>query len=176
MKTIVIKTQSEIDALPNSFAEYTRIEIRSTERIYVKKAWGNSSVEACENSSVEACENSSVVACENSSVVARGNSSVVAWENSSVVAFQFAVVFAFSYLTLRLFDWACVRSKYKGQKFEINGSNVVQINDFEAKDISFDTWLERGYVNADGIMQKLIERTNEGEVEIFKVADFKKKE
>ena len=117
MKTIVIKTQSEIDALPNSFAEYTRIEIRSTERIYVKKAWGNSSVEACENSSVEA------------------------WENSSVVAFQFAVVFAFSYLTLRLFDWACVRSKYKGQKFEINGSNVVQINDFEAKDISFDTWL-----------------------------------
>ena len=72
MKTIVIKTQSEIDALPNSFAEYTRIEIRSTERIYVKKAWGNSSVEACENSSVEACENSSVVACENSSVVARG--------------------------------------------------------------------------------------------------------
>ena len=192
MKTIVIKTQKEIDELPDSFSEHTVIEIRATERIYVKKAWENSSVEAWGNSSVVARENSSVVAWENSSVVAYGNSSVVARENSSVVArenssvvaygnssvvaFQFAVVFAFSYLTLRLFDWACVRSKYKGQKFEINGKNVVQINDFEAEEISFDTWLERGYVNADGIIQKLIDRTKDGEIEIFKVADFKKKE
>ena len=36
MKTIIIKTQSEIDALPDSFNEFTCIEIRSIERIIIK--------------------------------------------------------------------------------------------------------------------------------------------
>jgi hypothetical protein len=87
MKTIVIATQAEFDALPDKFSEYTCIEIRSTtSRIIVSKARENSSVVAWENSSVVAWGNSSVVARENSSVEARENSSVVAWENSSVVA------------------------------------------------------------------------------------------
>jgi hypothetical protein len=86
MKTIIIKTQAELDALPDRFDEWTVIEIRAETRICVTKAWGNSSVEAWGNSSVEARENSSVVAWGNSSVVARENSSVVAWENSSVEA------------------------------------------------------------------------------------------
>src|SRR5581483_2393843 len=83
---ITITTQAELDALPDSFAEYTRIYIKSEERIVVRKARGNSSVVAWGNSSVVARENSSVEARGNSSVVARENSSVVAWENSSVVA------------------------------------------------------------------------------------------
>ena len=71
MKTIVVRTQKELDALPDSFTEYTVIEIRSTtERVYINKAW----------------ENSRVVARGNSSVVARGNSRIVAWDNSRVVA------------------------------------------------------------------------------------------
>jgi hypothetical protein len=104
MKTIIVKTQSELDALPKAFDEWTVIEIRSeaSSRIYVNGArgnssvvawgnssvvaWGNSSVEARGNSSVEAWGNSSVVAWGNSSVEARGNSSVVAWGNSSVEA------------------------------------------------------------------------------------------
>jgi len=110
MKRIDIKTQAELDALPDKFSEYTFIDIKATERIVVVKArenssvvarenssveardnssveaWGNSSVEAWGNSSVVARGNSSVVARENSSVEARGNSSVVARENSSVVA------------------------------------------------------------------------------------------
>ena len=95
MKEIIITTQVELDALPSSFTEYTRIIIKNTtSRLVVKNsrenssvvAWGNSSVVARENSSVVAWENSSVVARENSSVVARGNSSVVARENSSVEA------------------------------------------------------------------------------------------
>jgi len=86
MKTIIIESQKELDALPDSFDEYTYIEIKSADVIHVNKAWGNSSVVAWENSSVVAWENSSVVAWDNSSVVARGNSSVVAWGNSSVEA------------------------------------------------------------------------------------------
>jgi hypothetical protein len=87
MKIVTIKTQQELDALPERFEEYTRIEIRAAIRIFIiNKAWENSSVVAWENSSVEAWGNSSVEARENSSVVAWGNSSVVARENSSVVA------------------------------------------------------------------------------------------
>jgi hypothetical protein len=101
MNKIKIYTQKDLDNLPDSFEEYTRILLINFNGA-IKKAWGNSSVEARGNSSVVARENSSVVALENSSVVAwenssvvalgnssveaRGNSSVVARENSSVVA------------------------------------------------------------------------------------------
>ena len=88
MKVIIIKTQAEIDALPDKFSEFTRIYIQGTERICVKKAWGNSSVVAWGNSSVEAWGNSSVVARGNSNVEARGNSNVEAWENSNVEAWE----------------------------------------------------------------------------------------
>ena len=39
---------------------------------------------------------------------------------------------------------------------------------------TFDQWLERGYVVADGITQKLISQKTIGEVTIFEVEDFKK--
>ncbi len=115
MKQIIVKTQSELDAI-------TRIEV--DQEVIIKtalqlncelevfgclrleaslgcsfsgryvvarenssvEAWGNSSVVARGNSSVEAWGNSSVVAWGNSSVVAMENSSVEAWGNSSVVA------------------------------------------------------------------------------------------
>ena len=94
LSEITVKTQEELDAIPDDFKG--RIYIAggtSLARIYIKKkyyysvvAWGNSSVVARGNSSVEAWGNSSVVAWGNSSVVARDNSSVEARENSSVVA------------------------------------------------------------------------------------------
>jgi hypothetical protein len=97
MKEIIITTQTELDALPASFDEYTRIIIKSTgSRLIVREAWENSSVVAWGNSSVEARGNSSVEAWENSSVVAWGNSSVEAWGNSSVVAWENVVVRVFS--------------------------------------------------------------------------------
>jgi hypothetical protein len=92
MKTIAITTQAELDALPARFEEYTIIAIRSTQRISITKARGNSSVVAWENSSVVAWENLSVEARENSSVEAWGNSSVVARENSSVEANDFSMI------------------------------------------------------------------------------------
>ena len=110
LSEITVKTQEELDAIPDDFKGRIYIEGGTYfARIFVKKkyynsvvarenssveawgnssveAWGNSSVEAWGNSSVEAWGNSSVVARENSSVVARENSSVVAWGNSSVEA------------------------------------------------------------------------------------------
>jgi hypothetical protein len=103
MAIIVVKNQAEIDALPESFSEFTYIEIRcTTERVVVRKAWGNSSVVARGNSSVEAWGNSSVEAWENSSVVARGNSSVVAWENSIVEAWGNSIVEAWGNCAVRV--------------------------------------------------------------------------
>ncbi len=48
MKTIIVKTQAELDALPDSFSEFTVIEIRSapTDWITVRNARGSSRVEA----------------------------------------------------------------------------------------------------------------------------------
>ena len=94
LEEITVKSQEELDAIPESFKGRIYIEFGTyfnpavVSKRYGRSvvARGNSSVVARENSSVEARENSSVVAWENSSVVARGNSSVVARENSSVEA------------------------------------------------------------------------------------------
>ena len=113
MKDIIITTQAELDALPASFDEYTRIIIKDTKsRLIVRLAWENSSVEAWGNSSVVARGNSSVVAWENSSVVAWGNSSVVARGNvvvrifsgyvKKVVLYGFAVAIIAATLTVKI--------------------------------------------------------------------------
>jgi hypothetical protein len=109
MKDIIITTQAELDALPSSFDEYTRIIIQSTtSRLVVRLARGNSSVEARENSSVVARGNSSVVAWGNSSVEAWENSSVVAWGNSSVVARGNSSVEAWENCVVRIFS-SCLK-------------------------------------------------------------------
>ena len=93
LEEITVKSQDELDAIPDDFAGRIYIEFGTCwNKAIVRKRYrqrvvarGNSSVEARGNSSVEAWENSSVVAWENSSVVARGNSSVVANANAQVV-------------------------------------------------------------------------------------------
>jgi hypothetical protein len=152
------------------------------------EAWGNSSVVAWENSSVVAWENSSVVARGNSSVVARDNSSVVAWENSSVVArgnssvvaYQFALIAVMSTAVLikHLADYAV--ASLRGVKPEIlkkdETATVVETPSMSGLNISFETWLERGYVLADGIYQKFVSRKTLGDVEVFTVQNFPKKD
>ena len=86
------------------------------------------------------------------------------------------MVLAFSFMALRLYDWSCVRLKRKGLKFKTVGKSVTKIRDYNAKEISFDTWLKRGYVVADGITRKLVERSKSGEIDVFKAADFKGEE
>ena len=78
MPIIKITSQAEWDALQESFAEGTEIQIEAKECVTVNRHPSNSSVVARGNSSVVAWGNSSVVAWDNSSVVAWGNSSVEA--------------------------------------------------------------------------------------------------
>ena len=96
MKEIIVKTQQELDQLPESFGEYTTIIIKSepNDLIIVKNdrgsshviARGSSHVEAWGSSHVEAWESSHVEAWGSSHVIARGSSHVVAWESSHVEA------------------------------------------------------------------------------------------
>jgi hypothetical protein len=230
MKITIVTTQAELDQLPTSFDEYTRIEIRSAARIVVAskrgnssvvargnssvvargnssvEAWENSSVEAWENSSVEAWENSfvvawenssveawensSVVARENSSVVARGNSSVVArenssvvaWENSSVVACENSSVDCFLCATVFVYSiFAVIKSLRDNARLVYKKTNckrpeiadtTATITEFEQLVIpTFEQWLERGYVVADGIVQKLESQKTIGEVTVFEVSE-----
>ena len=86
LREIIIKTQDDLDALPNAFEEYTTIKICATEIITIRETRDNSHVEALGNSRVEALGNSRVEASGNSRVVARDNSHVEAWEDSHVEA------------------------------------------------------------------------------------------
>ena len=76
MKTIVIKTQKELDKLPSEFKEFTYIEIRSTEWIHVIKTYSNSQVRAYDSSQVTAYGSSQVRAYDSSQVRAYGNSMI----------------------------------------------------------------------------------------------------
>ena len=98
MKEIIVKTQQELDQLPESFGEYTTIIIKSEpdNLIIIKNdrgsshvvARGSSHVEARESSHVVAWGSSHVVAWESSHVEARESSHVVAWGSSHVVAWE----------------------------------------------------------------------------------------
>ena len=78
LEEITVKSQSELDAIPDDFAG----------RIYIEfgNAWDKAVVKKRYRKRVEARGNASVVAWENASVEARGNASVEAWENASVEA------------------------------------------------------------------------------------------
>lgn len=147
MNVIVIKTQAEIDALPDRFDTYTRIEIRSSvgERISIKKS--------------------------------RENSSVVAWENSSVVAYQFALiaVLAATVIIKHLADYAVASLRGVKPKIEKRDDTTTVVETPRYLDLSFETWLERGYVCADGILKKLVSRKKLGDVEVFTVSEFPKR-
>ena len=104
MKTVVITSQAELDALPRKFPEFTVIEIRAVERIVLRGARenasavlrGNASAVLRENASAELWGNASAVLWENASAelwgnasaVLRGNASAVLWENASAVLWE----------------------------------------------------------------------------------------
>ncbi len=117
MKEIIVKTQAEIDALPKSFKEFTRVLIRSSADIWVSvnfkiencniEARGSSHVEARGSSHVVAWGSSHVEAWGSSHVEARGSSHVEARESSHVEARESVSISCQSeFSTLVLFGFA----------------------------------------------------------------------
>jgi hypothetical protein len=145
VKTVVVTTQAELDALPASFSEYTVIEIRGGtqfDRIAVTKAWESSHVVAWGSSHVEALGSSHVVARESSHVVAWGSVAVHIHSSLSIIElFGFAAA------------WLIAKAKVKK-----NGKNCRVI---EPK-IKGGTrgWMEAEAINPDGGKVVLFKRVS----------------
>ena len=140
MKTILVKTQKELDALPDKFDELTIIEIRSNpdNLIHVTKAWessrveawGSSRVEARGSSRVEARGSSRVEAFGSSRVVARDSSRVEAWDSSRVHAAEQAIIHVHSsdVVVLALLHYAVLMLRVKKVKPKKKDKTATVIN------------------------------------------------
>lgn len=182
MNTITVKKQSELDLLPEKFDEFTSIEINSPEniRIYVTKAHDSSQVTAYGSSQVTAYGSSRVTAHDSSQVSAHDSSQVTAWDNATVYIFDksFLSAFFFSVVFVKSVNAKINHLADKSTaKFcgDYNQKEIIMKKDKTAhvelmqKELSFETYLERGYVKADGIIQKLISRKRLETIEVFEV-------
>ena len=127
MKTIIVRTQAELDALPDRFDEYTVIEIRSKPEdryIQVTKAWESSRVVARDSSRVVARDSSSVEAWDSSSVEARDSSSVEAWGSSTVEARESSSVEAWESSRVEARDSSSVEARESSSVVARDSSRV----------------------------------------------------
>lgn len=155
MSTIIVRNQEEWDALPSGFEEYTTIEVRSELRVVISSNPKNSSAELW------------------------GNSRAELRENSRADAFLCATLFVFSTFAMidRLLDNAHLIYKAPNCKRPLLIDSTAKVTEFE-KIITptFEQWLERGYVVADGINQKLVNQKTIGDLSVFETTDFFEKE
>jgi hypothetical protein len=130
MKTIIVKTQSDLDSLPQKFDEYTVIEIRSDPGTWLKvtKARGSSRVEARGSSQVEAWDSSRVEARDSSRVEARDSSQVEAWDSSRVEAWDSSRVEAWGSSRVEARDSSRVEA-WDSSRVEAWGSSRVEARD-----------------------------------------------
>ena len=71
MKTIIVKTQKELDELPKSFDEYTEIHIRSAEQAWLSIKYSP--------------DNATIILWESSHAILRGSSHAILWESSHAI-------------------------------------------------------------------------------------------
>jgi len=195
MKEIEIKSQKEMDELPSSFGEATVIKIKSKEMIAVRRAYNNATVEAYANARVRACDNATVEAYANARVRACDNATVEAWDNARVRACDNARVTACDNATVRACDNARVSlyisshvvvfsslvtveklldystAVFKGCRENIEEKSDTalarEIPDIHVNHISYEEWLKRGFIYADGILKKIKKKRKQGEIEVF---------
>jgi hypothetical protein len=229
MNTIVVRTQAELDALPDEFAESTRIEIRSDadERIVVQRSFklgkvvvlGKSSVLvrdagsviardsssiyvhglsrvtafdsicvfAYDESRVESCGSSRIVACDSSTIEAFGSSRVECYDSSSIIAYMSSVIeawgssriTAYEFATIAVFsdsvvirhlaDRAIARLSGVAPKIERKDETAIVFDESPIWELPFETWLERGWVVADGIHARLVDAKQMGDATVYTV-------
>ena len=133
---IIIKSQKEWNKLPDSFEEFTVIEIRSEETIVIRNNPNNSSARLYDNSSARLYGNSSAVLWDNSSARLYGNSSARLYGNSSVV---------------KAFDSSCIWKTTQEVGFIDKGVSIKALN-YES---DFETLLEHNILRADGITREI---------------------
>jgi hypothetical protein len=194
MKTIIIKTQKDLDSLPLEFKDYTGICIDSSETIGVRYTYENATVNALGSSTVNAYNSSTVYAYYSSTVNALGSSTVHACSSSTVHAYNSSTVNAYDSSTVHaynsstvnayLLSYIFVHSEYVTTKSLLDNSRLVYkvsngqrprlvdataiISEYnEIITPTFDQWLERGVLYADGIYQRLVSQKTIGNVTIY---------
>ncbi len=75
-------------------------------------------------------------------------------------------------LIKHLADYAAATLHGVNVKIEKKDDTATVINAPENIEISFETWLERGYVVADGISKRLISKKKLKDIEVFTVENF----
>ena len=162
MKTLIVTTQAEFDALPSSFPEITEIEIRADKAtgIVVRQTPDSSTVTAYGSSTVTACGSSIVTAYDSSTVTACGSSTVTACDSSTVTAYDSSTVTACGFAVAVLWGSAKIRKKGKYAK-------VVRQRVLKAKTLA--EWIDINDVEVKGQFVTLYKRvsvdlkTQEGE-------------
>ena len=156
MKTIIVTTQAELDALPSSFPEFTEIRIRADKatEIVVRKAYDSSTVTAYDSSTVTACGSSTVTAYDSSTVTAYDSSTVTAYDSSTVRAYGSSAtldVLGFAVAVL----WASAKIRQKGKY-----AKVVRQKILKAKTLA--QWIDINGAEVKGQFVTLYKRVSAG--------------
>jgi hypothetical protein len=142
-REIKITSQAELDALPDSFDEFTYINIESKREVEIivnrlfanaevtaydssqVRAYGSSQVRAYGSSQVRACDSSQVRACDSSQVTAYDSSQVTACDSSQVTACDSSQVTAYDSSQVRAYGSSQVRAYGSSQVTAYDSSQVT---------------------------------------------------
>ena len=156
MKTVVVTNQSEWDALPSAFPEYTTIEIRSSERITINQVpsgsravlWDSSRAELRDSSRAVLRDSSSAVLRDSSRAELRDSSSAVLWDSSRAVLWGQSTAHHKSVIAPTLHGQS-VCFRYGGAAAPNAADDAIVIAVKERKGV--DGWLDaEGIVVSDG--------------------------
>jgi len=140
------------------------------------KNYDNSRSENRGNSSSVNRDDSISVNRNNSSSVNLDNSISNCYDSSKTKGFMASVVRVYSSLVeVDAYDNCTVYCHVEPKRLTVHGENVNVIRREEIATPSFDDWLSRGYVFADGICLKLVSSKTQGHVTVYECKDFSNK-
>ena len=144
MPTIIIRTQTELDALPSSLPEFTYIDIHSGPdvEITVAKAYGSAAVTAYGSAAVTAYGSATVTAYDSATVTAYDSATVRAYGSATVTACGSATVTAYdSGTTLTLLGFA-VGVLFAKARVAKRGKNAVVVRQAPRPAKDLPEWVE----------------------------------
>ena len=168
MKIITIKTQSDYESLPSEFKEFTCIEIRSNEEITVKVTPKNSTVTAYGSSTVIAHNSSTVIAYDSSTVRAYDSSTVRAYNSSTVTMYLTTTLHLASNSAIAfLYDNSHTFIKCDLPVIPVQGPAATITEQKNLITPTFDQWILRGVIYADGIHQTIKNQKTIGDLTLY---------
>jgi len=196
MNEITITSQEEFNSLPkDGFDEFTKIIIKAKKTILIESELKNSCYILCDSSSAKLYNSSSARLYDSSSARLYDSSSARLYDSSSVVLYNSSSAVLYSSSSVRLcdsssaelFNTSIARATlwHKGEINAYENSTIINtksttkyqlfdnatLKEIKELDIPFDTWLERGYVVADGIHKRLINQKTKHDITFYETVE-----